>query len=390
MVRIVYSMLRKDHIRLVSTLVAAITSMPFISGMAGGIYVWFSPNVMLASAIALRSVVLFNLLGVVVMVLCLYRKRWFCNMLCPTGWCCQQFSQIAYRKRPDRIPVHTGKVIAIFTVSSATFGYPLLLWIDPLVIFNSFCTVFQFKDLSMSLILALSVFPVVLFSQWLLPHSWCSKVCPLGGMQEILWQLRSVFQKRDTGTVQQYRITRREVLASFSGLVAGGFLSATKTNPNQTILPPASLDTPQFETVCLRCWNCVRACPAHIIQRNTHPTNWYAWMTPMIDFTEGYCLSDCTICGTVCPSGAISPFTVPAKKILPIGKALIDTENCLLQIPEECGHCKNVCVYNAIKITAIPEDTKALPLLDRIRCVGCGACAQICPEGVIRIMKSKR
>ena len=107
----------------------------------------------------------------------------------------------------------------------------------------------------------------------------------------------------------------------------------------------------------------------------------------MIDFTEGYCLSDCTICGTVCPSGAISPFTVPAKKILPIGKALIDTENCLLQIPEECGHCKNVCAYNAIKITAIPEDTKALPLLDKIRCVGCGACAQICPEGVIRIMK---
>jgi len=382
--------LKRYPIRFFSTLAAVALSLPCITGVASGIYVWLSPNIMLASAIALRSMVLLNLLGIAVLLLCIFRKRWFCNMLCPTGWCCHCVSNKAHRKRLDRIPVNTGKVIALFTIASAIFGYPLLLWIDPLVIFNNFFTVFRFKELSISLIAVLSVFPVIVFSQWLLPHSWCTKVCPLGGIQDILWWLRSAFHsivaKRSTKTVQQHFMTRRELLASFSGCVAGGFLSAMKTERNQTLLPPASLETHQFETVCLRCGNCIRACPTHIIKRNTHPAYWYAWMTPRIDFTEGYCLKDCTICGTVCPSGAISPFTVPAKKILTIGKARIDIENCLLQIPEECGHCKNVCAYDAVNITAT-GDTKTLPLFDETRCVGCGACAQICPNEIIQIVK---
>ena len=381
--------MKKEHLRAVFTLVAVVTSFPFISGIAGGIYIWLSPNVMAASVIALRSAVLFNLFGIAVAALCFYRKRLFCNMLCPTGWCCHHFSKMSHRKRPDRIPVHTGKMIAIFTIASALFGYPLLLWIDPIVIFCSFWVVFRFNDLSLTLIMALSAFPVVLFSQWLFPHSWCGNICPLGGMQDLLWQLRTfvqrIFEKENIKTAQQYSITRREILVSLSGFFSGFLLKATKSDRNQTIRPPACLDTPQFETICLRCGNCVRACPTHIIKWNIHPTNWYAWMTPMIDFTDSYCLSNCTICGKVCPSGAITPFTARAKKILPIGKALINVEDCLLQIPDECGLCKHVCAYEAIKIIA-RHSTTVLPYVNEERCVGCGACAQICPERVIRIM----
>ncbi len=142
-------MLRRKHIRSISTLAAAITSIPVVSGVAGGIYVWLSPNVMLASTIALRSVVWFNLWGLAVLLLSIYRKRWFCRTLCPTGWCCKQASRKARTIRPVKIPAGTGKCIAVFTLASAIFGYPLLLWIDPLVLFGGFfTTVFRFKELS--------------------------------------------------------------------------------------------------------------------------------------------------------------------------------------------------------------------------------------------------
>ena len=384
-------MLKKEHIRLLSVLVAVVTSLPFIGGVVGGIYVWLSPNVMLASVIAVRSVVLFNLLGFIVLLLCFYRKRWFCGVLCPTGWCCQFVSGKVHRPRSIQLSANIGKFLAIFTIASAIFGYPLLLWADPLVIFTGFFTIFRFEELSVSVIVSLLFFPVFLLSQWMLPHSWCTKICPLGGTQDMLWTLRSIFFGNAVGKeiakpARQNGFTRRDLLASFSGLLLGGFLRTVKSKPTETIRPPASIRSPQFETLCLRCGNCLRACPTQIIKRNTQPTDWYAWMTPRIDFTDGYCLSDCTICGTVCPSGAISPFTIPAKKILPIGKARIDTENCLLQIPTECNRCKTACDYDAIKMISM-NGTKVLPQLDETRCVGCGACAQICPEGVIIILE---
>jgi len=164
-------MLKRDYIRLISVLLASVTSLPFIGGATGGIYIWLSPNVMLASVIAVRSVVLFNLLGIIVLLFCLYRKRWFCGVLCPTGWCCQHVSGKVHRTRFIHISANIGKFIAVFTIASAILGYPLLLWIDPLVIFTGFFTIFRFEELSVSVIVSLLFFPFILLSQWLLPHS---------------------------------------------------------------------------------------------------------------------------------------------------------------------------------------------------------------------------
>ncbi|NLN31388.1 MAG: 4Fe-4S binding protein [Bacteroidales bacterium] len=70
-----------------------------------------------------------------------------------------------------------------------------------------------------------------------------------------------------------------------------------------------------FNTLCSRCGNCIRACPARII----HPLTLYdlplAWMTPVIRFEDGYCLETCNVCSRVCPTGAIELFPPEAKKI---------------------------------------------------------------------------
>ena len=50
------------------------------------------------------------------------------------------------------------------------------------------------------------------------------------------------------------------------------------------------------------------------------------------------------------------------------------------------GDCVRVCQFDALSI----DESTRLPLVDRDLCVACGACARVCPKGVVHIMpKSK-
>lgn len=386
-------MLKRKHIQFISFGTAIITSLPFWGGVVAGIYVWFSPNIMLASTIALRSVVLLNIIGLIALLLCFYKKRFFCNYLCPTGWCCTKVSKSSSRK-PYRLSFPINKLLFLLTLSSAILGFPILLWIDPLVLFCSFWEVLNVGQNTLAIIVSLSGLPVLLLSQIFFPHSWCSRICPLGGMQDLLWTIRSSLFKIKNKTLVERKavnngITRRQLLIAIPGLAIGGGISMVRGNNKETILPPASLESPQFETLCLRCGNCISTCPTNIIKRNVSPNSWYKWMTPKVDFTDSYCLSDCNQCGTVCPSGAISPFTLAAKKQLVLGKAEIELKNCLLQIPEECDRCKSACDYDAIQMLET-NNGLVLPIVNQDRCVGCAACMHICPEEIINIVSYKK
>jgi Fe-S-cluster-containing hydrogenase component 2 len=109
-------------------------------------------------------------------------------------------------------------------------------------------------------------------------------------------------------------------------------------------------------------------------------------LTPEIDFSESYCLPECTLCGDVCPSGAITKFSKESKKDLFMASVQIELDRCWLQDQRDCDLCRFHCAYHAIEIKRTEESIIALPVLDDSKCVGCAACKIVCPPQAINII----
>lgn len=382
--------IRTDFRRLL-VLPSILFALPLGWGVFTGISIWFSPFVLLNSVLVLKSLVWLNSLAVIPLILMFLRKRWFCRYMCPLGWGCDR---ITSRRKGrglsiKRIPP-VGKWLALSSLFAALVGIPLFMLFDPMAIFNSFFVVFS-KELTIPILLTFLGLPLVLAINIPFPGIWCSKLCPLGGLQDEiatiiqLTRLEHIKEKRARDMVSG---GRRLFLASGAGFFAGLLLpSVLKPARRSYLKPPGSLPADSFNTLCLRCGNCIKSCPTGILRHHMDPGEVLSWMVPEINFVDAYCLENCNTCGQVCPSGAISLFDKEAKNQLFIGFAEIATENCLLSQNKECDRCKAACSYDAITMEAGDGGAfQMLPMVSRDLCVGCGACKVICPPEVIRIV----
>ena len=144
----------------------------------------------------------------------------------------------------------------------------------------------------------------------------------------------------------------------------------------QFILPPGAGDVARFATKCTACLLCVHNCPSKIIKPS--PTG-YGFVR--LDLTNSKCGFDCNRCSQICPTGAIRPVPLAEKQKLRIAQAAINYKNCkVFQDDEPCGKCAEVCPTKAITLrkTGAPKMTKNL-------CIGCGACQAICPQKTITV-----
>ena len=146
------------------------------------------------------------------------------------------------------------------------------------------------------------------------------------------------------------------------------------------ITPPGSLSAQHFAQHCTACQLCVSTCPNGVLRPSSGLSS---FMQPTMSYERGYCRLECTKCGEVCPTGAIRPITRADKSAAQIGHAVWIKKNCVpLTDGVECGNCARHCPTGAITMVPVnPNDERSLkiPAVNEARCIGCGACENLCP-----------
>lgn len=342
-----------------------------------------SPLLGLAGAAAARRAGLVALPGLAVVALALWRGRWFCVHACPTGTLAEAASRLrpGARGRYVAIP-RVGRWLAVLLVGSAAAGYPLALWLDPLSAFSGFFSVWRTPLTAAGLSMATGL-AVILLLSLLCPQVWCQRLCPLGAAQDLLG-LAGKAARRPRGEPGDAPpategIGRRAFVGLAAGLAAGAAVGRVlRRRPPVPIRPPGAAPESRFTGLCARCGNCVRACPQGIIVPDLGTTGLAGALTPVLDMSRGYCNEWCRACTLACPTGAIRPLTMEAKRDLSIGTAVVARGRCLAWKDHlYCMVCQEFCPYGAIR--SVEQGGVNCPLVDPTLCRGCGACQNDCP-----------
>ncbi|MDP6779106.1 MAG: 4Fe-4S dicluster domain-containing protein [Candidatus Latescibacteria bacterium] len=198
-------------------------------------------------------------------------------------------------------------------------------------------------------------------------------------------------------------IARRKAI--FAGLTGLLFFSLsrrsgdlTKNFKKEVIRPPGSVAEPDFLERCIKCDQCIRVCPTNVLQPAMFESGVEGVWTPIMNMKMGYCELNCTLCGQVCPTGAIQKIGIPQKLGLgefadlgPVktGTAFYDRGRCLpWAMDTPCVVCEEVCPTSPkaifsreVEITNRWGEKVKLqrPYVDPNLCIGCGICEHECP-----------
>jgi ferredoxin len=154
-------------------------------------------------------------------------------------------------------------------------------------------------------------------------------------------------------------LSRRGFVLAGTGLAVAalweiGGLSGTNRNPS-LIRPPGALDENRFLDRCIRCGQCMRICPANIIQPALLEAGIQGLWSPAINYRLGRsgCQLNCIACGQVCPTAAIRPLSLDEKLgrgefasrgPVRLGTAFVDRGRCLpWAMDRPCLVCHELC-----------------------------------------------
>ncbi len=164
----------------------------------------------------------------------------------------------------------------------------------------------------------------------------------------------------------------------------GGFAEVLpKKAPNRKtpITPFGSESVEKFYKHCTACQLCVTVCPNNVLRPSSRLEH---LMQPEMSFEKGYCRPECVKCSEVCPAGAILKITPEEKTEWKVGTAGMDYDLCVVNRDGvSCGNCAHHCPVGAIRmVRKNPDDEKSprIPSVNEEKCIGCGACENLCPS----------
>lgn len=417
------------------------------------VFLELDPLIFFANLFSTRSTLSLPFLSLYVVFITIFLGRIFCGYICPLGLTNDLFGLLGKsgRKIKERW-LSIKYYILFFLLTASFFSLNISGIFDPLcILIRSFALSIYplfLNSVGLGLVHLQKVsynqsffFAFIIFAIWGLNlverRFYCKYVCPLGallGLFSIFSLVRrgkrenckecgicekscagglfykkgsfsiseciqcasceygcpySTVQKKTT-KVQIVSLERRALVFS----ILSGFSLPNLLNPQRyfhpnLLRPPGSLAEEEFLKRCVRCGQCMKVCPTNGLQPSLLEAGLRGIWTPILVPRIGYCELKCTLCGKVCPVGAITELKEEEKERTKIGTAFIDKGRCLpYAFGRNCIVCEEVCPTSkkAIwleekEITAREGERKRIlfPNVDPELCVGCGICEAKCP-----------
>jgi ferredoxin-type protein NapG len=183
------------------------------------------------------------------------------------------------------------------------------------------------------------------------------------------------------------------------GLGLGSLAARREVSADPLLRPPGALDESHFLAACIRCGQCVEACPHDVLYLTGLDTGLESG-TPAVGkyTTESVAGSDdlyedaaaemaarpapCWLCPgqdqllciPACPTDALQP--IEEESEIRMGVVVIDRDRCLSWVGTACRSCWHACPFpnEALKL-----DWKTRPEVFAEACIGCAICSFVCP-----------
>jgi ferredoxin-type protein NapG len=190
------------------------------------------------------------------------------------------------------------------------------------------------------------------------------------------------------------RIGQGTALAATGGLVWMYLLNQQAHATPFAIRPPGSLAESDFNARCIKCGQCVDACPYDTLKLATADAGIPIGTPYFIPIDIPCYMCEDIPCLKACPTGAIDPALENIDDSR-MGLAVIDIENCLSWQGLRCEICHRECPVKDKAITVehhprrLSKHAMFVPLVHSDACTGCGICEKVCPtqKAAIRIVQ---
>lgn len=186
----------------------------------------------------------------------------------------------------------------------------------------------------------------------------------------------------------------RNLALAFTGAVAWTHVVDESRGAEGTLRPPGARPEEDFVASCIKCGQCVEACPFDTLELATVEDE-QANGVPLFEARKTPCyMCEDVPCIAACPTDALEKGIAIEDARMGLA-VLTDQETCLAFQGLRCEVCYRACplMGKAIRLEFEPQERTGkhaffLPVVDSQSCTGCGRCEHACilEEAAIRVL----